>query len=89
MNVFTNNYPNKEAWFADHPSVKNDIELVTKARWAEQNTEGDFILTKKGLGNLQEDDVYKSPEQLLEMISKTLTNKLEPCRFVVRTLMIF
>jgi len=70
MNVFTNNYPNKEAWFADHPSVKNDIELVTKARWAEQNTEGDFILTKKGLGNLQEDDVYKSPEQLLEMIKQ-------------------
>jgi len=70
MNVFTNNYPNKEAWFADHPSVKNNIELVTKARWAEQNTEGDFILTKKGLGNLQEDDVYKSPEQLLEMIKQ-------------------
>ena len=70
MNVFTNNYPNKEAWFADHPSVKNDIELVTKARWAEQNTEGDFILTKKGLGNLQDEDVYKSPEQLLEMIKQ-------------------
>ena len=70
MNVFTNNYPNKEAWFADHPSVKNDIELVTKARWADQNTEGDFILTKKGLGNLQDEDVYKSPEQLLEMIKQ-------------------
>jgi hypothetical protein len=68
--VFTKNYPNKEAWFADHPTEKNDIELVTKARWAEQNTEGDFILTKKGLGNLQDEDVYKSPEQLLEMIKK-------------------
>jgi hypothetical protein len=68
--VFTKNYPNKEAWFADHPSEKNDIELVTKARWADQNTEGDFILTKKGLGNLQDEDVYKSPEQLLEMIKK-------------------
>jgi hypothetical protein len=68
--IYKNNYPNKEAWFADHPGVKNDIELVTKSRWADQNTEGDFILTKKGLGNLQEDDVYKSPEQLLEMIKQ-------------------
>jgi len=68
--VFTKNYPNKEAWFADHPTEKNDIELVTKSRWAEQNTEGDFILTKKGLGNLQDEDVYKSPEQLLEMIKQ-------------------
>ena len=68
--VFTKNYPNKEAWFADHPTEKNDIELITKSRWAEQNTEGDFILTKKGLGNLQDEDVYKSPEQLLEMIKQ-------------------
>jgi hypothetical protein len=68
--IYKNNYPNKEAWFADHPGVKNDIELVTKSRWADQNTEGEFILTKKGLGNLQGDDVYKSTEQLLEMIKQ-------------------
>jgi hypothetical protein len=68
--IYKNNYPNKEAWFADHPDVKNDIELVTKSRWADQNTEGEFILTKKGLGNLQGDDVYKSTEQLLEMIKQ-------------------